>query len=317
MVTSVNFNVAMHPNGDVARFQRDSLGVVTGLIDSSGVVQSGTATVATVNDLPLASDNSGSEVFVSDIELYFRSDGTSWRVLNGYGTLKNDAISVTGIAPATTFTSVTPSDSITAPGTQILLSSAGAHGLTSAVATAGNKGIYVSGGAGWTVGMHEVKAVAVDTSGTTFEISGTYNGAMGTPTIALVGDNMVLKTVEIPPLTINGALDIQSSWETSIGTADKKRLKIKLNGSEYLNVERVHLTRETIMNAITIMNRGSLSSQVGFCAKTADGGYGDNSSVFPTSTINTAIATTLTFIGNVEADNQFVMINALSVRLTG
>lgn len=202
--------------------------------------------------------------------------------------LAKSAEPITLIQPATTFTAATPTDG---GGGTIVLTSAGAHGLTAAVAV--GKSIYISGGTGWPSGVYEVTAVPVDTTGTTFTISGTFDAGMGSPTIALANSVAAVLQIPVPPLQANSAVVANFSFSSTDLTATVKRCRLLLGSTAFFNPSLT--TAPNGCAEFTIQNRGVTNSQVGSMplAASSNAGYGTSNSTHITSSIDTSIPTTL------------------------
>lgn len=228
--------------------------------------------------------------------LDYYSDGTEYVLNNGMALVsrRNTPVS-TLICPAATFTSTTPSSA--AAGADTLLTSAGVHGLTTAIAvTAGASYIYISGGTGWTVGFHKINAIAVNTTGTTIQIDTPYASGFGTPTIVLAnsGTLVPMLALTVPPLTNNGeiVLDLTPLVTTS---NNAKNLKIRLESTEFFAPT---MTNGTGMNAtvgteFVIYNQGSKTSQKGSVGSASYNGMASSTLDGSTGTVDTSVQTTL------------------------
>lgn len=214
------------------------------------------------------------------------------RYLNEYGDTFNmiiagkSAVAQTVIAPAATFTSTTPTDG--GSGT-IVLTSAGAHGLTSAVAV--GQQIYISAGTGWTSGFYPITAIDSDTTGVAVTITGTFDVGMGSPTIALVDTEVPLASIAIPALLDNSVIRVDTTSTSSDTSSATKRLRVKLESTAFTNIA---LSTAPNNRRITIIhNRGATNSQVAGISATTGGGEGSVAGNPPTGTVDTSVATTL------------------------
>lgn len=197
--------------------------------------------------------------------------------------ITHSSVRVALVEPAATFTSATPSTA--AAGADTLLTSAGVHGLTSAVSVGAS--IYISAGTGWTVGFHTITAIAVDTTGTTIQIDTPYSGSMGTPTIALANTEVTLATIAIPALAANGYIetDWTYSWPSS---GNNKIYRLKYGGTQFLA-----MTATTSVNArtsIMISNRGATNSQIGGSSIGNSSGFGTTTPIAPSGSVDSSIS---------------------------
>lgn len=224
------------------------------------------------------------------------------RYLREYGDTFNmiiagkSAVAQSVIQPASTFTAATPTDG--GSGT-IVLPSAGAHGLTSAVAV--GYPIYISSGTGWTPGFYPITNVAVDTTGTVFTIAGTFNAGMGAPTIALANTEVTLATVAIPPLEANSILRIDSTYSSTNSSATQKVVRVKLDGTAFSSIA---LTTSPNNRKVTVIhNRGATNSQVAGITFGSNGGEGNTGTATTTGTVDTSIAQSIFFTVQPAAAN--------------
>lgn len=215
------------------------------------------------------------------------------RYLNEYGDTFNminagkSAEAITLIQPAATFTSTTSTDSGSGTTT---LTSAGAHGLTTAVAV--GKSIYISAGTGWTPGLYEITALDLDTTGVAVTIDTPFT-SQGTPTIALAGSIVPMASITIPPLRENSYIYINYSFSSTDATANVKRPRITFDSTLFFNPSLT--TSPNGCAEFTIQNRGVTNSQVGSypLAASANSGYGVSTGTHVTSSVDTSVESTL------------------------
>lgn len=241
----------------------------TGEIESpKGTPISGTFTAATLDSLEAAkpaATNQDYNVIVGDIggltnplldprAVSMNSDGEKWIVINGIGLLGVLSESIIVTAPASTFTGAYTLTSAGA-GARTKISGGGAHGLTTAAAV--NRKIYVASGDN-TVGLWAIKVIAVDTSGTDFEIDLPYNAANTITAIALANDTDVVRMLDIehPSLRSNSTIICTVDMQCT-NSANIKRQYVDLraagaapNGTMFCNASMVSalgLRRETVI----------------------------------------------------------------------
>jgi len=159
------------------------------------------------------------------------SDGTGWCPVQNSVIARDTVKSIALVCPASTFTSVSAASAAAGDDTQ--LSSAGTHGLTTAVCvTPGASYIYISGGTGWTVGFHKINTVAESAGALAFTIDTPYDPGFGTPTIVLAnsGTDVILQTITLPRLASNSRVSVRASLSFP-NPSTNKTFKVKLGGT--------------------------------------------------------------------------------------
>jgi len=283
---------------------------------ANNAIRSGTQVAATVSALPAAASNIGNMYLVTEVgthgTLYFASNKTGtaeWLPLNGIATIYALGSPISAIAPASTFTASTAT-SINS-GTDIRLTSAGAHGLTSAVAV--GKKIYVSAGTNWTAGFYTIKTIAVDTTGTVIDLEEPWVASMGSPTIVLADNTteMPVIAVSIPPMLERSTIKVELAGELTASTNGKKTIidfgsmrcyNKNNNGSEGI---------ESII--VRISNQGSKTAQKTHYTLGNNTGYGSTAGVAVTGTENTANAVTLYLRYIFQTANEVHSINSFDI----
>lgn len=211
----------------------------------------------------------------------------------------HSSVRVALVEPAATFTSATPSSA--AAGADTLLTSAGVHGLTGAVSVGAS--IYISAGAGWTVGFHTITAIAVDTTGTAIQVDTPYNGSMVAPTIALANTEVTVATIAIPVLGVNSYIAID--WSNSNTTSgNNKAFRVKYGGTTFLTLN--NSTTISGRSSSLISNRGSTNSQLGGLAVGSTVGFGTSSVATATGAVNSSISQDLVFTVQPSVANEVV-----------
>lgn len=214
------------------------------------------------------------------------------------------------VEPAATFTSATPSSA--AAGADTLLTSAGVHGLTSAVSVGAS--IYVSAGTGWSVGFHAITAIAVDTTGVTIQIDTPYSASMGTPTIALAGTEVTMATIAIPPLFANSYIETDATWDFTSSTSVKTCL-IRLGGTSFYSPG--FLTSGQISNRglVVIQNRGLSNSQTSSQGQGFATQAGVTSVNVTTGVVDTSVSKNLTIGVTPQAANNVMSLERYIVNV--
>ena len=211
------------------------------------------------------------------------------------------------IEPAATFTSATPSSA--ASGADTLLTSAGVHGLTSAVAVGAS--IYISAGTGWTVGFHTITAIAVDTTGVTIQIDTPYSASMDTPTIALANTEVTLATISVPALQANSRIEIDSSWMFTASTNSKT---LRIRWSSYSFSGNINTAGTTWSRShVAFQNKNSTSAQQLAYPVTAS--WGSNNTTPNLGAIDTSVATSLTLTAQPATANEVMALAMYNIIL--
>jgi hypothetical protein len=122
------------------------------------------------------------------------------------------------VQPAATFTTLTYADD----SGSVQLVSAGAHGLTAAVAV--GEDIYVTWATGTGVnGFYEVTALDADTTGVAITIDLAYVTGLGTPTVAVANTAVTLASVVVPgwSMGVGGGMEIDALYSLTNSAAAK------------------------------------------------------------------------------------------------
>lgn len=223
----------------------------------------------------------------------------------------HSSVRVALIEPAATFTNTTPSSS--GGGTTTTLTSAGAHGLTAAVAVGAS--IYISAGTGWTVGFYTITALDLDTTGVAITINVAYSAGFGTPTIALINTEVNMAAVNIPPLAANSYITVDSTWGLTT-SANGKVHRIRLGGTIFFATSATtSLSQRTVS---IISNRNATNSQlgtVGSAGAFSTSGVGTTSGATTTGTIDTSVTTSLVITAQPAAANEIMALDRYIVNV--
>jgi hypothetical protein len=191
------------------------------------------------------------------------------------------------VAVAATFTNAVPTAGV---GSTIVLTSAGAHGLTSAVAV--GQRIYISAGTNWTLGFYTITAIDVDTTGVAITITGTFSASLGNATVAPVATEVPLLTVAVPILQANSMIRADISTYATDTSAATKIHRVKLNTT---NLSGITLTTLPNSRRVTVIhNTGATNAQVSGITSTTIAGEGSGAAAAPTGAVDTSVATTIT-----------------------
>lgn len=206
------------------------------------------------------------------------------------------AVAQSLVEPAATFTSATPTDG---GGGTIVLTSAGAHGLTAAVAV--GYPLYISAGTGWTPGFYPITALDLDTTGVAITITGVFDAGMGSPTIALANTLVVLATVSIPVLGSDSVIRVDSTFTSPDTSATNKSIRVRLGATSFY---ATGLTTSPNNGRVTVIhNRGVTNSQIARVAASGASGEGNSATPPTTGAEDTSVPTLLTFTAQPAAAN--------------
>lgn len=316
-VTTLSLRITTTPSEQVGHWQIGVEGVHGAIPSNAEVcaiqhapgpgIDPGVQSVATFTSLPDATTLTGETYLVLDKLLHYTSDGTYWIPQNRKFLYDKQTSVVKYIAPAATFITLTPSTA--AAGANTLLTSAGVHGLTSAVAVGSKVCVKTGNGTVAAESFHTITAVAVDTTGTTIQVGTPFaNFGSGTVTLYVANEQVTLRTVAIHPLTPKSSLEIFASWEfTQSGNA--KWTYVLLNTTEFSAVNTTSGTVDGIATRTFITNMGSLTSQKGAVVASNSAGSGTSSEVPASGTIDTSVATTLKFACKPAVANEYIAQN--------
>jgi hypothetical protein len=155
------------------------------------------------------------------------------------------------VEPAATFITLTYADD----GGSVQLVSAGAHGLTAAIAVGAS--VYVTWATGTGVnGLYAVTALDADTTGVAITIDLTYVLGLGTPTVAVANTEVTLASVTIPgwSMGVGGSMEVDALF-TLTNNATVKTLGMTFGGSAFLAAAAASNTSASVQKIIS--NRGS------------------------------------------------------------
>jgi hypothetical protein len=164
------------------------------------------------------------------------------------------------VQPAATFITLTYSDD----GGSVQLDSAGAHGLTAAIAV--GEDIYVTWATGTGVdGFYEVTAIDTDTTGVAITIDLPYVVGLGTPTVAVANTAVTLASVTVPgwSMGVGGGMEIDALFRLT-NSATAKNLGMTYGTGAILTLSAASNASACVRRLLC--NRGSfqiISNSVG------------------------------------------------------
>jgi hypothetical protein len=177
------------------------------------------------------------------------------------------------VEPAATFITLTYNDN----AGSVRLVSAGAHGLTAAIAVGAS--VYVTWATGTGVnGLYEVTALDADTTGVAITIDLPYVVGLGTPTVAVADTQVTLASVTVPgwSMGVGGGMEIDALF-TVTNNSTVKTLGMTYGGGVLLAAAAANNTSACVQKLMC--NRGG--SQVVSNSATAVGhGLSTGANVF-------------------------------------
>ena len=280
----------------------------------------GSRPIYTLATMPAAAGRTNWRIRVSDYGTEgadLRSNGTQWNIDAGRAQIyrKGDATNAI-IFPAATFISAYTIDN---NGGNVRITGAGAHGLTTAVAiTAGASYISITGCTNMTAGLYLITALDTDTTGVKITINQAYSASITVTAITLAnGADTTLLSVTIPPLTPNGSVIVDCSWQwTNDAGTVAKNPAIKLGGTVFSQPSAstaasvaMHLT------PLKIQNRNNQLIQLGNYASAS--AVGSLVGGVPASgAVDTTIATTMLFTGKPANANIRMWLDSVLIEVT-
>jgi hypothetical protein len=139
----------------------------------------------------------------------------------------NSTTPVSIVEPAATFTTLTYENN----AGLVRLVSAGAHGLTTAIAVGAS--VYVTWAAGTGInGLYAVTALDADTTGVKITINRAFVSGLGTPTVAVANTVLTLGSVVVPAWSIGvkGGMIVEAQFSMT-NTATAKNIGMSYGGS--------------------------------------------------------------------------------------
>ena len=180
------------------------------------------------------------------------------------------------------------------------------HGLTSA-----NNGVsvYVASGTNWTAGLYAMTYVDADN----IDIAAPWNASYGNPVVRSVtgsGLQTTLRTVDIPAglMQAHSSIEISSTWEMT-SSANNRYLTILFGGTTVFQL--TSSSQPGFFDRREVRNRGAKNAQITQKLDIA-GYYGGTPRL---TTIDTALAQQLTFVGDLRTVNEFIRIAGYTVSL--
>ena len=259
------------------------------------------------NSVELSGLGADASVYVTDWRVTMKpnSGKTFWTsssavIIAAFGSpaLGNDVVYT---ANGTTCTAVASASA----GAATRLTIAG-HGLTSA-----NNGVsvYIASGTNWTAGLYAMTYVDANT----IDVAAPWNASYGNPVVRSVtgsGLQTTLRTVDIPAglMQAHSSIELSSTWEMT-SSANNRYLTILFGGTTVFQL--TSSSQPGFFDRREVRNRGAKNAQITQKLDIA-GYYGGTPRL---TTIDTALAQQLTFVGDMRTVNEFIRIAGYTVSL--
>jgi hypothetical protein len=211
------------------------------------------------------------------------------------------------VQPAATFVTLTYQDN----AGSVQLDSAGAHGLTAAIAVGNNVFVTWTGGTGIN-GFYEVTGLDTDTTGVEITIDLPFVAGLGTPTVAVANTVVTLASVTVPgwSMGVGGGMEIDALF-TLTNTANAKNIGMTFGGGVLMAVAA---TSNASACAQKLMcNRGS-SQVISNAANQV--GHGLSTGANVVLNVDVTVDQTFTFTAQPAVANNVVILEAFKLYIT-
>jgi hypothetical protein len=211
------------------------------------------------------------------------------------------------VQPAATFVTLTYQDN----AGSVQLDSAGAHGLTAAIAVGNNVFVTWTGGTGIN-GFYEVTELDADTTGVEITIDLPFVAGLGTPTVAVANTVVTLASVTVPgwSMGVGGGMEIDALF-TLTNTANAKNIGMTFGGGVLMAVAA---TSNASACAQKLMcNRGS-SQVISNAANQV--GHGLSTGANVVLNVDVTVDQTFTFTAQPAVANNVVILEAFKLYIT-
>lgn len=211
------------------------------------------------------------------------------------------------VQPAATFTTLTYADD----SGSVQLVSAGAHGLTAAVAV--GEDIYVTWATGTGVnGFYEVTALDADTTGVAITIDLAYVTGLGTPTVAVANTEVTVAAVTVPgwAMGTGGGMEIDALFSLT-NNATVKTLGMTYGGGVLLAAAAANSASACVQKLMC--NRGG-SQVVSNSASAVGHGLSTGANVF--LTVDTTVDQTFAITVKPATANNLMRLEAYKLHIS-
>jgi hypothetical protein len=192
----------------------------------------------------------------------------------------------------------------------VRLVSAGAHGLTAAVAVGAS--VYVTWAAGTGVnGFYEITALDTDTTGVKITINRPFVAGLGTPTVAVANTVVTLASVTVPgwSMGVGGGMEIDALF-TITNSATAKNLGLTYGGGVLMAVSAA--SNASACAQKLLCNRGS-SQIVSNAANQVGHGLSTGANVF--LSVDATVDQTFAITAQPAAANNIVKLEAFKLHI--
>ncbi|CAB4166351.1 hypothetical protein UFOVP845_25 [uncultured Caudovirales phage] len=213
---------------------------------------------------------------------------------------------VTLVQPAATFITLTYETN----AGLVRLVSAGAHGLTAAVAVGAS--VYVTWASGTGVnGFYEITALDADTTGVKITINLPFVSGLGTPTVAVANTVVTLASVTVPgwSMGVGGGMEIDALF-TITNSATAKNLGLTYGGGVLMAVSAA--SNASACAQKLMCNRGS-SQVVSNAANQVGHGLSTAANVF--LSVDATVDQTFAITAQPAAANNIVKLEAFKLHI--
>lgn len=213
---------------------------------------------------------------------------------------------VTLVQPAATFITLTYETN----AGLVRLVSAGAHGLTAAVAVGAS--VYVTWASGTGVnGFYEITALDADTTGVKITINLPFVSGLGTPTVAVANTVVTLASVTVPgwSMGVGGGMEIDALF-TITNSATAKNLGLTYGGGVLMAVSAA--SNASACAQKLLCNRGS-SQIVSNAANQVGHGLSTAANVF--LSVDATVDQTFAITAQPAAANNIVKLEAFKLHI--
>jgi hypothetical protein len=192
----------------------------------------------------------------------------------------------------------------------VRLVSAGAHGLTAAVAVGASVYVTWAGGTGVN-GFYAVTALDTDTTGVKITINLAFRSGLGTPTVAVANTVVTLASVTVPgsSMGIGGIMDIGALFSMT-NNATAKNLGMTFGGSALLTVSAASNASVDVQKIMS--NRGS-SQIIGSAA--AATGHGLSTGAIVNLSVDATAAQTFAITAQPATANNVVRLESFNLSI--
>lgn len=232
------------------------------------------------------------------------SIGTAPQLRSFPALVLNSTTPVSIVEPAATFTTLTYENN----AGLVRLVSAGAHGLTTAIAVGAS--VYVTWATGTGVnGLYAVTALDADTTGVKITINRAFVSGLGTPTVAVANTVLTLGSVVIPAwsMGLKGGMIVNAQFSMT-NTANAKNIGMSYGGSAISAVAGTSNASVSIQKDVYNRSNGTLVT-----SPLAATGHGLNATAAVVITEDTTLDQVFLITAQPAVENNVVTLEGYNV----